>query len=292
MNKLEFCVIGGDRRQLCLADYLKRNYYNVKLSAFSEQSADIPAALAFASEQQQNGATVKILPLPVSKDGETLNAPLYDKTVYLESILSYLKPGDLVFGGMIPEEFRNKAISRGARVTDYYEDEYLQMLNAVPTAEGVVKILIDTLPVTLKGLNTAVLGYGKTGRVIAKTLAALGSDVSVFARSRGQLGEITALGYTPCRYEALKTEPVLFDALINTVPAHVLGKAELDNLNRDCLIIEIASAPFGTDFEYAREKGFKVIKAGSLPGTIAPKTAGEIIGKTILTSVSALRGDE
>ena len=83
-------------------------------------------------------------------------------------------------------------------------------------------------------------------------------------------------------FEQLSTEYNDFDALINTVPIKVIEEKQLSNLNRDCLLIEVASAPFGIDFQAAKEKAFRVIKAGSLPGKVAPKTAGEIIGRSIL----------
>ena len=67
----------------------------------------------------------------------------------------------------------------------------------------------------------------------------------------------------------------------------MLGEKELESINPDCLLIEIASAPFGIDFQCAKEKAFNVIKAGSLPGKVAPESAGEIIGRSILPIIRA-----
>lgn len=53
------------------------------------------------------------------------------------------------------------------------------------------------------------------------------------------------------------------------------------NINSECKIIELASAPYGVDFEAARKNGIDVIRASGLPGKYTPKTAGEIIGKRI-----------
>lgn len=50
-------------------------------------------------------------------------------------------------------------------------------------------------------------------------------------------------------------------------------------------MIDIASAPYGTDFACARELGLNVIVPGSLPGKTAPKTAGEIIADAILNII-------
>ena len=45
--------------------------------------------------------------------------------------------------------------------------------------------------------------------------------------------------------------------------------------------IDLASAPGGVDAEAAERLGIKVISALSLPGKVAPETAGEIIKNTV-----------
>ena len=84
--------------------------------------------------------------------------------------------------------------------------------------------------------------------------------------------------------ELMKTAPEL-DLLVNTVPSLVLDCKTLSALRRDCLVIDIASAPYGTDFTCARELGLNVIVPGSLPGKTAPKTSGEIIADAILNII-------
>ena len=84
--------------------------------------------------------------------------------------------------------------------------------------------------------------------------------------------------------ELMKTAPEL-DLLVNTVPSLVLDCKTLSALCRDCLVIDIAAAPYGTDFACARELGLNVIVPGSLPGKTAPKTAGEIIADAILNII-------
>lgn len=50
---------------------------------------------------------------------------------------------------------------------------------------------------------------------------------------------------------------------------------------RDTLIIELASAPGGTDLKRAEELHLHVIDAPSLPGRVAPKTAAEYIKEAV-----------
>ncbi len=76
-----------------------------------------------------------------------------------------------------------------------------------------------------------------------------------------------------------------FDMLVNTVPAPIVDETILKNMRRDCLIVDIASAPYGVDFEAAKALGLDATAVGSLPGTTAPKSAGIIIGETILNII-------
>ncbi|MBQ6935157.1 MAG: hypothetical protein IJN49_01285 [Clostridia bacterium] len=165
---------------------------------------------------------------------------------------------------------------------DYFLLDELAIFNAIPTAEGVVEILIKNLPITIHSMKCAVLGYGKVGKVLAATLNSLGADVTIFARKECDKADAFTKGYNFASFPSLKNTEYKFDALINTVPQKVLGREEMKNISSDCLFIEIASAPFGIDFQAAKEFAFDVIKANSLPGKVAPKTAGEIIGRSVL----------
>ncbi len=72
-----------------------------------------------------------------------------------------------------------------------------------------------------------------------------------------------------------------YDLVINTVPARILGEEALADLRPGCLVIDLASKPGGVDFEAAARLGVKVIWALSLPGKVAPITAGQSIKSTI-----------
>ena len=76
----------------------------------------------------------------------------------------------------------------------------------------------------------------------------------------------------PCAAFASET-----NIIINTVPSVIIDRKILEKLNKNCIIIDVASAPYGTDFAVASEFGINAIQCPSLPGKVAPKTAGEII---------------
>ncbi len=279
MKDNTFLILGGDNRSLYLGEYLENQGFKVCYYAFNHTEC------YNSLEEAMNSSDVIVLPLPFTKDRLTLNTPLFDDVVLVSDILALLSNKEMVFGGQLPKSFCEELESRNCPYCDYFLLDELAIYNAVPTAEGVVQVLIEELPVTIHGMKCGVLGYGRVGKVLAKTLSSLGADVTVFARRQSAFAEIHAASMKYKSFDSLATENNDFDALINTVPVKVLGVTQLSKLNCDCLLVEVASAPFGIDFQGAKERALKVIKAGSLPGKVAPKTAGEIIGRSILPMI-------
>ena len=276
-----FLILGGDNRSLYIGEYLEKQ--GVKVCYFAFNQTDCYKSLTEAV----NEADCIILPLPTTRDRTTLNTPLFDETILLTDICALAVPDKLFIGGNIPTSFAEEISLRGAECYDYMNLDELAVYNAVPTAEGVLQILIEKTPITIHGMKCAITGYGKVGKVLASTLKLLGADVTVFARKEQDFAYAYTKAIKAERYDKLKQGLNEFDALINTVPTKVINKDVLLHLNPDCLLIETASAPFGIDFQGAKELAFEVIKAGSLPGKVAPRTAGEIIGRSILPILKA-----
>jgi dipicolinate synthase subunit A len=164
---------------------------------------------------------------------------------------------------------------------DYMLRDELAIKNAIPTAEGAIEIAISETPITLHNSKCLVLGYGKVGKILAKSLDALGAKTYVSARKYADLALVEGHGYIPLSVSESKLRLDEFDIIFNTVPALILGEAELRKTRRDSLIIDLASKPGGVDFEAAKELGLHVVWALSLPGRVAPVTAGIIIKDTI-----------
>ena len=276
MKNNVFLILGGDNRSLYLGEYLEKQGFSVCYFAFNE--TDCFNSLNKAIEE----ASICILPLPTSRDRVALNTPLFDETVLLADICTLVTPDKFIFGGQLPKSFCEELTSKGVSYCDYLLLEELAVYNAVPTAEGVVNILIQELPITIHSMKCGITGYGKVAKALADTLKAMGAEVTVFARKETALAEAFSKGLKAEYLSELTEKYHNLDALINTVPTKVIGKKQLEMINPDCLLIETASAPFGIDFQDAKERAMEVIKASSLPGKVAPQTAGEIIGRSIL----------
>ena len=162
------------------------------------------------------------------------------------------------------------------------------MANAVPTAEGAVQLAMEHLPITIHGSRVLVVGFGRVGRITAQRFAALGARVSVAARKYEQLAWAQAMGFGAEELGHLAGWLCGYDLVVNTVPAQVLNRPELEDLMPGCLILDLASKPGGVDLAAAGELGLTVIWALSLPGKVAPVTAGAAIKSTIYNMLREL----
>ena len=272
-------VLGGDTRQLHTAACLASKGYGVKLFGFELYAGEIKQPAAKDLSDACSGDVI-LLGLPCTKNGKTLFSPFSEHEYDLKDIVSRIRPGAVLLAGKAPSSLNAAAEAAGGVLYDYFEREELTVKNALLTGEGVLSVLLEKLPVTVFGLRAAITGYGRVAFYTARILKSLGADVTVFARSPEQLAKAENASLKAVELNAFETAERRFDALINTVPFPIIGKDRLSVLNRDCLLIETASAPFGIDKDAAAALGFTLIKAQSLPGKTAPVTAGRIIAET------------
>lgn len=253
----QICVVGTDARQQAAAQALRQAGYQV------------------VGAEGAGSAHIILLPMPMDADQADL-----------ARILRAARPGTLALGGRISEPVQRAADAAGVELVDYFARPELICLNAVPTAEGCLALLMQLRARTIWESPFLVLGYGRIGRAVAERLAVLGGQVTVAARSPEQRASARCAG---CRAAAISQLPQLlpgFDAVINTIPAMVLGKAQLKRLPAGALIIDLASRPGGTDFAAAASLGLRAEHALSLPAKCAPQTAGMLVAQTVLSMIN------
>jgi len=276
-----FWVVGGDLRQAHLAQLLARDGHTVCTYALEQGAHAAPNARMQSDLTGIDRADCVILPLPVCSAPGTLSTPLSGQEYPIAPILDFLSSSQLVCGGRFDKDTLFALSQRGLRSCDYFEREELIVANAVPTAEGAIQIAMEELPVTIHNARVLITGYGRVGRTSAQRFAALGAQVTVAARSWEQLAWADACGLHAAHIALLPEILGRFDLVINTIPALVLGRDALCVLRPDALVIDLASKPGGVDMEAAAQLGRRVIWALSLPGKVAPITAGACIRDTI-----------
>lgn len=276
----KFTFIGGDSRQLYMADYLEKEGFAVDIYSLPKKTRNLTHNLSESLDSSQG----VILPLPISKDGVYLTSVLPMKET-IDDIISMLNAEHVVFGGMVSKPVETRFSRNGIKVYDYFRREEVSVMNAVPTAQGIIKAMIENIEYTINSSKCAIFGYGKIASVTADVLKALGADVTVCVRKYGDIAKAQIKGFDSCFIKDFSKSAYKYDMIVNTVPSLILDKTMLKNLKNDCLIIDVASFPYGTDFAAANELGLNALLCSSLPGKVAPKTAGEIIAKGVLNII-------
>ena len=245
-------VLGGDERLKILKMNLEKTGYIVdSLGLYKNDDGDITTS------------QIIVLPVPTTKDGNTVFAPLTGRSVPLSYITDNSTRNQLIL--CCNYSFKNR------NFVDYGALDSYALLNSVPTAEGAIKIAIEKTDFTLWKAKVLVIGYGRVGKILANRLKAMGCDVTISARKPADLALAEALGFSYINTSQLNSDPLEFDIIFNTVDVKVIE----DNSLKDCtadLILDLSSKG-GLNLDAANALGIKALKAPGLPGIIAPKTA-------------------
>lgn len=297
MNNTKICVLGGDTRQLVLAHNLTKSGYETALwglpnpdsnDTVSAYCGDSDCVRCADPESAIRSSSAVILPLPSTVDGVRVNCPAANLnemkdsyTLRLTRLMEWLPKNALLLAGKPTDLMRSMAREENVKMIDYYDLEEIQIKNAVPTAEGAIEIALKELPITLFESECIILGYGRIGKRLAHILRALGANVTVCARSEKDLTGARIVGCKALRLSDFQANPCAADVLFNTIPTNILTAEMLEVLPKRTLIIELASAPGCMDTRTQKKCRQKFIRASSLPGKIAPITAGRILFESI-----------
>ena len=229
-----------------------------------------------------NGAREKCLAeLCLSRGHSTPDHGPWDMVVlplprsYLsEDIADQLPRGQKTVCGMTDAAFDKLAEKRGWKLLRVLKDEAYAQENGLLTAEGALFTAVARMNRALRGAQCLVIGYGRIGKALTGLLRSLGAMVTVAARreeSRKEAGENSIP--IPCIPNILPR----MDAVFNTVPAPILGGEELRRVKPSCVLIDLASAPYGIDRDAAEALGLKAFLESGLPGRYCPLSAAETL---------------
>ena len=272
-------IIGGDKRQEYLAEILEKYHISVMTYAVSGTSSYPAGSL----RELMECCTVIVFPVPFTRDGKTISSLTKQPDLEISSVLFYLRPEHRICGGNIPEAVRTQCESGQIPYSDFLKNDRIALLNAIATAEGAIMEACRLSPLNFHQNRSVVIGYGKCGSVLADRLKGLHSIVSVCARSEKARTEAGVLGFDTTDVEHL--DKILPDTffVFNTVPAPVLSESLIQLLPAQAVIVDIASAPGGTDFGAAAACGITSSLFLSIPGKTAPYASAQILAGELLS---------
>lgn len=276
-------IIGGDLRIVKLAEMLAKDEFELYTYAIdkAESLKKIKNIIQCDTiEETIKNGDIIVGSIPLSSNNLEVNTPFSDKTVSLQELAEKIK-GKTFIAGNIKKDFLNLAKDSNTKIIDLLDREELVVLNTISTAEGAIQIAMEETTRTIHESNVLVLGFGRVGKILANMLKGIGANVFCEARKNVDLAWIKAYGYEPIRLNELENSLGKFNIIINTIPSIILEEKQLEKVNKDCLIIDLASNPGGIDKNSAKKLGIKTIWALSLPGKVAPLTSAEFIKDTI-----------
>ena len=265
-----FVITGADKRNLHLAASLHKKGYTVAFWNTDLQVDNIPYVT-----HDDLVATPCVLVLPLS-------TPAHQVLSALQNVCE----GSFVFGGSIAADGVAYAAQHGITYTDILDDETFCIKNAIPTAEGIIKEAIAGTDRTLSGMHVIVMGYGRVGQATCRLLLALGAKVKAFTPSIKERAWARVYGVQTLPLEKVSAHIGAALLVINTIPALVLTKAELESAHRQALIIDIASGAGGIDFTAAQELGLRAKLLRGIPGVDAPVSAAQYIEESIMNTLA------
>lgn len=271
MKKIAF--IGGDKRNLILSEML-RDKGEIYKFGMGEHCDSIEDCL---------NSDYIIYPIPFSKDGEKVYAPLSDKEIEIEKCVKGIR-NKIVFGGKFENNIRELLEKNKNKVIDITDDKEFIKNNAISTAEGIIKCIIENTDITIDKSNILVIGFGNIGDKTSMLLSNLNANIYCNDINKHKVANIELRGYNVL--EKLDNYIEKMDVIINTVPELIIDENKFSFIKKSTLIVDVASKPGGVDFIYAKENGYNVIQYLGIPGKVAPRTSArymrDIIEKYII----------
>ncbi|GGM21798.1 dipicolinate synthase subunit A [Paraliobacillus quinghaiensis] len=283
-SMIRMAIIGGDARYLELIKKLseKENYY-MELVGFDQLDQGFTGVKQTNfDELEVEDLDVIILPIPgIDEDGYIETVFSNKKIQITKNWFNKLKKGCLIFSGITTPYLSSNAEKVNARLLPLMQRDDVAIYNSIPTTEGAIMLAIQHTNFTIHSSRVLVLGLGRVGHSVASKFAGLGADVVVGTKKDKDIARAIEMGLEAFHMEELTAYTGQCDILINTIPAKVVTEGALNQMKSNALIIDLASKPGGVDFNHAKQRGITALQALGLPGMVAPKTAGEILAKTI-----------
>ena len=283
LSGLQIVVMGGDARQIEVIRRLSELNAKLFLIGFEQLDHSFPGGV----KEKIDGIEWKhvdaiLLPVAGTDTNGEIETIFSNETIHLtEAVLIQTPDHCTVYSGIANEYLTSITNKANRKLILLFDRNDVAIYNSIPTVEGVLMLVIQNTDITIHNSKTVVLGFGRNGMTISRVFRDLGAKVKVGARKAEHLARIDEMGLEPFHISKLKHVVKDADIVINTIPHLIITEEVISNMPHHTLIVDIASKPGGTDFRYAEKRGIKAILTPSLPGIVAPKTAGKILANVL-----------
>ncbi len=268
MNE-NFLIIGGDKRQEYLKNILREKFQVVRHIMYPADICELDNPARYSHI---------ILPIPTSKDKETVFCCNRNVKIRLSDIYGKLTEKQKVYGCSLPDD--------GSFLTfDLMKDETFKFANACLTAQGAIRLLLENTEDYISLKKALILGFGDVARTLAEMLSKLGLEVYIAARNKNQLLKASFCGYKTLKLSSVGSCIHIFDYIFGTIPENVVKSDDIKSIKESAVYFELASYPFTANKENFALHNKKHIDGSALPGRFSPLASAKLIADFILINL-------
>src|SRR5690625_4423519 len=171
LDELHITVIGGDAREALLIEGLLQCGAHVTAVGYEKEQLPDTATIASDATQAVRDAHAVIGPMSNTDAEGNVKAVPDQSLIHLdETFFQNIRRGVPFFIGMAQPVIRQLAQQHNVHLIETAEIEQVAILNSVPTAEGAIRCAMEHMLITLHQARAAVLGFGRCGITLARTL--------------------------------------------------------------------------------------------------------------------------
>lgn len=266
---MKILIIGGDERFISLENTLKENKFNTESLFLNSSNKNI--------DKNINEFDLIILPIPFLKNNY-LNAPFVNEKISFEEIISLIKDFKGKIIGGLCKESEKCFLNLNLDFKNILKDEIFTLTNAIITAEGTIKKLIEESEKSLFELKICITGYGRVSKALSRRLEPLCKELIIYNNH-------PSINFTYAKIDNIKVRDLLefkneackFNIIINTIPSLIINKNIINTLKKDTLILDLSSIPGGVDFKYTKENNIKTIHYLGVPSKVSKLSSSNAI---------------
>ncbi len=268
---MKIALIGGDARFLYTEAALAAAGHTVCRMANQDRPFDGAVLLS---------CDAAVLPLPVTRDGEMLNAKEAPAPLPLSRLFSCLPVEIKLLIGRRQAALAPYLIGR--RVAEYGADESFLTENSLLSADGAFSLLKEENNGVLPSGLYTIVGSGHLAKALGSRLAAEGIRFAAYARRAGvPIGGTETLPLT-----SLPSALAFTSVLLNTVPVGLYTEELLQHADGGLWLLELAAVSGVVDESAAERRGIRLLPAPALPLRYAKEAAGQAIAGAVLSALS------
>ena len=205
LTGVQVVLLGGDARQLEVIRKLTELDAQVTVAGFDQLHTPLDGAVkAEMGGELFDSADALILPAVGTDDDGKIIAVFSDRELILtDEHIARLPKHCIIYTGMAKPYLRELCNTHNIRLVELFDRDDVAIYNSIPTAEGAIMMAIQNTDITIHGSSCMVLGFGRTGFTMARSLQGLGAKVKVGVRREEHFARAHEMGFEPFLYPCI-----------------------------------------------------------------------------------------